>query len=1158
MDKKVAKRIDFHKKALEKHKNKIPSKRSYEMVLKRLVTEMERFKKTYASNKEVLDECDKIVNEFQEFQKNVIEFNLAESFKKAQAKIEKNWISHGKAKNKRPYVSQIERTLNLLEKDNEVKTSIHDEVVNFIQSNLQKLHQGEDSEPSAPSLEAPKKRVNKKSTTRTKKANPKTTTSNAKEEKSKERVRKLLEKQEKGCEQQFKNALKNAEKNLSSAKRALTQISTKLESLKKEIAKNPYYVEEVNKFIEETEKRVIETEKIIENKNKFASLSKEFADSSKKVFALMKSLPTYVNKGKRFLSGYNQTQEEFQNVVEIGNEKFEQLEEYKAFKKDIPRKLDELGTEFLKQLKLEDFERFKKLVFSNLKFSQSYFGQQRGEELFFKQEFLKAFISSEYKKDFPKEFEEFEEKYSEEHEKFESNYQEAFNSSFDHFKNSKKKRNTSDVFGNIYPTKLEMKKIDVSLKIESILLPSVIKFNNIAEDLKIEEKSILRLLETIDLFNYKEETIAKVCSRIISKIDKLFVDLGRALPKKKEEKETETGKFMMNEEKRIKKEYETTRNAWERVEEIQIKLLEVDYFLKITKDLVAGGKGCRQGTYPNAASDFHLHSHLIGMFNNIDSEFKRKIESNEAFCDYNIFLFAYDLCIEVIKYIKSTEKKFSKFPTSRISDFEAVSVEAKKLHTEHCIKAFLGVSQKHKKHYIKSLARFPIARQFCKKQLKQLKYDCYERDMHRFLDAKNFIFSDPNAGKTVPNSFKESMDDYDFSYELIRPADPKLPVLDRPEDCKTRKWNSLKKKYTGKLVFSKSLIDVDESSDKAFSNSFVYGKDEIYGRAYWSHAVYNYPIAKDKKTGKLLYPAEELKGIKAEFLFLVYIDGKKQIVKQNPFGEAVSFQERYGSRDDQPNFYSKSQSCRFFVQKKKVNIFDDYETGAQRFSYFFSKLKPGKHSVKIDLCYRIISGSGNISLIKPTFPEQNTYLSYPIASGEFTISIPKGAKLPNPISSTDSNVDNLKKIEKEVARVCGEYSEKEIYVCSSLHGDLYPASHITLYTKDGRTYQKLVRQWGLNVNVLYYRDPRKGWDNEHCRYFKKSCYTHQYQKQEAPRSMPPIQNGLGVGGSVVIDADLIPNEVFKKAGVKRCSKNDADKWYTDLSKEDRSHMNREF
>jgi hypothetical protein len=70
---------------------------------------------------------------------------------------------------------------------------------------------------------------------------------------------------------------------------------------------------------------------------------------------------------------------------------------------------------------------------------------------------------------------------------------------------------------------------------------------------------------------------------------------------------------------------------------------------------------------------------------------------------------------------------------------------------------------------------------------------------------------------------------------------------------------------------------------------------------------------------------------------------------------------------------------------------DEWVRQAARFAYEFTRLPPGEHKVEIDLCYRIVSTLDNFDAHdgqNRRYPERDTTISTPLATGSFTLVVP--------------------------------------------------------------------------------------------------------------------------------------------------------------------------
>jgi len=531
--------------------------------------------------------------------------------------------------------------------------------------------------------------------------------------------------------------------------------------------------------------------------------------------------------------------------------------------------------------------------------------------------------------------------------------------------------------------------------------------------------------------------------------------------------------------------------------------------------------------------------------------------------DFNHYkIHDYELCLEA--YTKAQEGKrataryaeeFKGFPQEQFDkEFDELSQKALKLHVKHCMRGFTVVDKERRGIYMKALRRFPLARKYALLELKEQKYNTYLHDIPSVADDKNFLYTDPFEGQTISDAFEEKEEDYLPTYELITPADPSVPEENRPHESQNPLfWNKLKEQHCGEIIFSKSDIEKNEKREEVLTNEFVYGQDEIYGRALWRNTINNFAIAKDKTTGKFLYPPARNAAsfgtgqnlFTTELLFFVKIDGESVDVNER-YGAFFYDEERKSSAKEAGSivdFYAWNQSMKVKVLKNSVSFFDSYEKNSVcRFNRAFSRLSPGKHQVEIEMRYLIRATNGNRSANKPEFPTFTSKISHPIAKGDFSITIPpQGATMINLLPKRTSPLRNAADIERDTLKMLRESAswgmrvpKTETIVATWATSDMYVSQRHWL--------TEVPIQWGVDFHALVYRNPELGWKKEELVIFSLATYSEQEKK-----AIPPCV-GVGVGGNTSFPPDYLPDEVLK--GVNRYDGHYTDV-YKKLSDEDR-------
>lgn len=517
---------------------------------------------------------------------------------------------------------------------------------------------------------------------------------------------------------------------------------------------------------------------------------------------------------------------------------------------------------------------------------------------------------------------------------------------------------------------------------------------------------------------------------------------------------------------------------------------------------------------------------------------------------------AHTACLEVMKALddierrgKRIEEKFGGWP-GRPAVEAAITAMRKKCihdHPRHVVRRMLNCASNMvggRSAYWQALRRFPKAREAAMKLWELKCENMFLRRHHdrRDFDDKEWVLEDPFKGQEIADAFEETAQvDLREGYEWITPADPSLAVRPAKSMKDSKLWSDVHKKYAGKIVFSKAPIDPTESKDSSFTTAFS-GSDNIFGRAYWPHAISQLPLAKNKETGEPEYGPRFMLNRNCwqhwlELLQVVTIDGQEIKRDDQPHGTFSFFKTR-GARNvkdekqyesklgTQVDFYAFTQSMRLHVSRPAVDdTDDDWECASNRILFHLSQLPAGKHTVKIDLCFRYCSGNDNYpAKLEPAFPMRSTELSHPIASGEFEIDTAKnpvkmGAMFPKRKTGVGSVAASYEKQIKEL--LCsssgwGRRSPKtEVPIYVALEGDWYCSG--TKWYRSGDCLVEEPTEYSIPFVAFFYRSPQHGWNREEIAVFHLSAVT---QSGRGQKPSPPFV-GIAVGNSHTFDVDLL-------------------------------------
>ncbi|XP_004363348.2 hypothetical protein CAOG_03620 [Capsaspora owczarzaki ATCC 30864] len=539
--------------------------------------------------------------------------------------------------------------------------------------------------------------------------------------------------------------------------------------------------------------------------------------------------------------------------------------------------------------------------------------------------------------------------------------------------------------------------------------------------------------------------------------------------------------------------------------------------------------------------------------------------------DYEIFLLVIDRSRQLLAKIDELETAWGGFPNKPtfVNEITELITEARRLHPQHCIWAAMhlaGNLSGCRDNYVQGLRRFPIARRVLKERLRASFFKNHSRRLHTMKECKPVAYHINDAIGTPSDVFEETEEEYALPYQVIVPglAEPKQPFGNRADQSQSsHAWTSVSKSSVGKIFFANELIDASVSSTSAFKSEFS-ATDNIYGRAWWPRSLNNYALALDKKDGKPIYGPEHLFNGSAhdlEFLLFVTVDGK-QVKREGQIAGAFTWfrasQPNAPSRGErhipgqETDFWAYSQTCRLQVSLNEItHAGDDWVNVANRFRRLFKTLcngsSPSSHKIKIDLCFRVVTNHTHFESKpgKAPFPLEDTPISAPIASGEFTVKVPArpeeiilptmfrrrnpDIKIPRAVALDYENQikDWLNKAHgwgvgaKALEQTFHVVIDSDWYVCNT--------EYFKVTASNGRiVLEKEPVRYGLECYVYFYRSVEKGWLKEEIACFNLTAMA---QQSRNPASAPPF-TGVAVGSNFTFDADLLPDDVL--ANIKRC------------------------
>eukprot|EP01060_Flectonema_neradi_P029650 TRINITY_DN4141_c0_g1_i1.p1 TRINITY_DN4141_c0_g1~~TRINITY_DN4141_c0_g1_i1.p1 ORF type:complete len:2424 (+),score=636.40 TRINITY_DN4141_c0_g1_i1:380-7273(+) len=391
---------------------------------------------------------------------------------------------------------------------------------------------------------------------------------------------------------------------------------------------------------------------------------------------------------------------------------------------------------------------------------------------------------------------------------------------------------------------------------------------------------------------------------------------------------------------------------------------------------------------------------------------------------------------------------------------------------------------------------------------------------------------------TAPAREDEDPDLWKAPYTVIKSGPEALSGFpSRPSaqlQASTQKIVDHNKSRHNKVVFARQNIDAACCKDSIFASEFQFG-EQIHARAFWDTPICNYPVALDSEN-KPLYTLEKSKNHYAEFVLIAYINGEKVDRPLQPEGDIGNFTSR-----DEANFWGSQATVKIWAQKPDYILSnDDWAQSTQRINRkLITTYGPGKHTVKLEVCYRIIQKDKNYTMQTPNIPQFNTPLSHPIASGEYTVEVPSNPQSysvfkPHTAKISPSAADELADLIKTGLsnhRMWGKAGKAEIPIHVCVKSDWRVVDTASVVVKNGGkiTIYEEPSQYGVDCEVLFYRTPSRGWSNEEIVVFDLTAAAAEHRGET--RGDPPTKTfppkDFFVGSCFTAEPTLIPLDILK-------------------------------
>lgn len=471
------------------------------------------------------------------------------------------------------------------------------------------------------------------------------------------------------------------------------------------------------------------------------------------------------------------------------------------------------------------------------------------------------------------------------------------------------------------------------------------------------------------------------------------------------------------------------------------------------------------------------------------------------------------------------------FPLKSKFEDEArkVRLAAIKRHPRHCLIhiAKNGGNVEAKDHFAQALKRYPLARA----KAPAIVAAVYEREFEgkppknakeerEHAAWKHWV--DPFQGVDVPDAYSSiEVERWYVPYDAIKPGPQSvtgLPYAQRDDQSTSAVWTPYRERHAGHIVFSGSRMGPGFSDEAAHQDAFTLG-DEIYARAHWERSIANFPKGRDDD-GNLVYGPERSRSTTQLVLF-ISVDGVPIVLQGNTqgylalltdVGTPAKAKADLGTTDD---FYAWNQTCQIHVSGHSLReLRHTWDQAGQRVTNAVVAAGEGSHRVKVELCYRLRGNPADLSTL-------DTPTSHPIASGEFTITVPPGGASNThvilPRRSRAVSIPTAHELEDYLSsalRSSAEWGSRP-----SKTEELISLTLQTNYFVSKRTARGETLAHGVTFSAAFYRSPETGWSREEVAIFTLSAYTP--EKLGQVEAIPPMQPRFGVGPYFTIDADLL-------------------------------------
>jgi hypothetical protein len=449
----------------------------------------------------------------------------------------------------------------------------------------------------------------------------------------------------------------------------------------------------------------------------------------------------------------------------------------------------------------------------------------------------------------------------------------------------------------------------------------------------------------------------------------------------------------------------------------------------------------------------------------------------------------------------------------------------------------------------------------------------------------------------------------------IKPGMPEetgLPVRDL-KDARSGKLWEYQAPYAGQIVFSTAEIEqtMKPKEGKSLATDFKAG-DSVYLRAVWPTAFRNLPIGftggdaadNNNNTGKAspgatpIYGPNIIPQCNREMHHLqmcLFVRVNDKPVVNQPLAESrrapgvCAWDQSAAPHID---MFDKKKVHKYYLEGGHANPKasdvdfwaynlsirsallhdnplggDDWRAAAGPVGAALAAAGPGKHTVSVELRYRIVADKGEIkywseSGLVPTapdgglldiFPKDNTKFSHAVAKGSFTVDVPaNGVELVSPkciprrvnCGLPTPDAERLEAVVSDFMRRSREWGGRGNKT-EELMGSVALCGNWARYNKQHDThncgvcshhgpdscakYTNEPWRYGIEFKAAFYRSPLAGWEKE------MPCAVFTLDAMSYEKDLKTVEDviGIAVGGHTTFDPDWLPESAFASLGVTR-------------------------